>query len=47
MEIHVVRAEVWPDITEKKDALAGEASWRDIQHERQYLERKLRQLPYP
>jgi hypothetical protein len=46
-EIHVAMAEIWPDITEKKDALAGEASWRDIQHERQYLERKLRQLPYP
>lgn len=38
MEIHVVRAEVWPDITEKRDALAGEANWRDIQDERQYLE---------
>ena len=31
-------AEVWLDITEKKDALAGEAKWRDIQDERQYLE---------
>ena len=40
-------AEVWLDITEKKDALAGEANWSDIQDERQYLERQLRQLPHP
>lgn len=38
MEIHVAMAEIWPDITEKKDALADEASWRDIQDERRYLE---------
>jgi hypothetical protein len=42
MEIHVTMAEIWPDITEKKDALEGEANWRDIQDERE-----LRQLPYP
>lgn len=39
MEIHVAMAEIWPDITEKKDALEGEANWRDIQDEREYLER--------
>ena len=38
MEIHSAMAEVWLDITEKKDALAGEANWSDIQDERQYLE---------
>jgi len=39
MEIRIAMGEIWLDITKKKDALAGEASRRDTQDDRQYLER--------
>ena len=39
MEINAELAEVWPNITEKQDAPADEAQWREVKDKRQYLER--------
>ena len=39
LELNAELAEVWPNISEKKDALEDEAEWRDVPKKRKYLER--------
>lgn len=39
LELNAELADIWPNITEKKDALPDEAEWREVTGKRQYLER--------
>ena len=39
LELNAELADIWPNITEKKDALPDEAEWRDVPDKLQYLER--------
>ena len=39
LELNAELAEIWPNISEKKDALPDEAEWREVPNKLQYLER--------
>ncbi|MCY3860185.1 MAG: ferredoxin family protein [Gammaproteobacteria bacterium] len=39
LELNAELAEIWPNISEKKDALPDEEEWRDVPNKLQYLER--------
>ena len=39
MEINAEMADIWPNISEAKDAPDDEADWREVANKRQYLER--------
>lgn len=38
LELNAKLAKAWPNITAKKDALADESSWRNVDNKLQYLE---------
>ena len=39
LDLNAELAEIWPNITEKKDALEDEEEWREVPNKLQYLER--------
>ena len=39
LELNSEMSEIWPNITEKKDALPDAEEWTDIENKLQYLER--------
>lgn len=39
LELNAEFAEIWPNISEKKDALPDEAEWRDVPNKLKYLEK--------